>query len=241
MTVYELMTRQTPKGIAGALLKLKHYTENDKYERVLKSCTSVLSELLALEAVPVDDKLLCVSLIDEFDETKRNDFLLYDKEVLSGKFTAPSKLNEVVDIDSLSLAELDFFLGKFEFPQSYAQDFIPWEEILGYNLIDENVSDYGGTIVAAEILYEITLWGFSNSAVKNKGKELADLSNDPDSFKSMTNEEFEELVKSFGADDTETAEEKEAEEIKSKKIGLKNKLIIYNTLKKHNICVFEYI
>jgi len=51
-------------------------------------------------------------------------------------------------------------------PERYCLDLTPWEGWLCYSILEKSLSVYGSVDVAAEILYAMTVFGFSAEAVK---------------------------------------------------------------------------
>ena len=63
-------------------------------------------------------------------------------------------------------------------PETYAFSYTPWAEILDMRVDADNISSVGAEELAADILYEMTFWGFTAKAIDEKIQELQEVLND---------------------------------------------------------------
>lgn len=89
-------------------------------------------------------------------------------------------------------------------PESYAFSYTPWAEILDMRVCADNVASVGAEELAADILYEMTFWGFTAKAIDEKIKELQEILNNIkcDSLKDILEDAIEQKR---SADPTEEA------------------------------------
>ena len=91
---------------------------------------------------------------------------------ISAMPTVPLKSDEQLAIakvrdDSSPLHYVyDTFIKKVGDPERYSLAFAPWESWLCYPVLEKSLSVYDSVEVAAEILHEMTFFGFSGEAVK---------------------------------------------------------------------------
>lgn len=62
-------------------------------------------------------------------------------------------------------------------PESYVFCYTPWAEILDMRVCAENIVSVGAEELAANILYEMTFWGFTAKAIDEKIKEIQEILN----------------------------------------------------------------
>ena len=63
-------------------------------------------------------------------------------------------------------------------PESYVFCYTPWAEILDMRVCADNIVSVGAEELAANILYDMTFWGFTAKAIDEKIKELQEALND---------------------------------------------------------------
>ena len=62
--------------------------------------------------------------------------------------------------------------------QSFAIDFIPWNELIDCKVSDDSLAKLGEFVCAAELLWEITFYGYSKAKVDEEAEKLSRLADD---------------------------------------------------------------
>ena len=87
-------------------------------------------------------------------------------------------------------------------PESYVFCYTPWAEILDMRVCADNVASVGGEELAANILYDMTFWGFTAKAIDEKIKEIQDILNNT-KYDSLADILEDAIVQTRSADPTE--------------------------------------
>lgn len=158
------------------LLLDKFHAKPDDRERVMKRLVKFIEGLNQIEPVDCGHLILGIFRVDE-----DGDFLdpcLYCKEELEAGCRADSELAGLEDIEELAEEEIERLAHVRDFPESYAFEFSPWNEILGYEIDVRNTYDVGATELCAAVIWEMTFFGFLTKNVwrlsgKNSMRPLA--------------------------------------------------------------------
>ena len=70
--------------------------------------------------------------------------------------------------------------------QTYAMDFVPWNELIDCKVSDDSIEKLGALICTSELLWEITFYGYSKSTVDNESEKLRKNVDDIDAGKAKT-------------------------------------------------------
>jgi len=70
--------------------------------------------------------------------------------------------------------------------QEYAMDFVPWAELIDCNVSEKSIAKLGELVCTAELLWEITFYGYNAERVDNESENLKTLVADIDSGKEET-------------------------------------------------------
>ena len=156
MTLYELLSKFTIDEL-WYILHMRHgYRHSNmsfKAEQTYKAYKCAYDELRSLhkKSNPINAVLHCELVIEESSEIPPDVYMSW------------------VALESGENSES----GSDE---RYALDFIPWEELIDAPISDEKIQKYGMLICAAELLWELTFYGFSAEHVRKEAKELEELS-----------------------------------------------------------------
>ncbi len=86
-----------------------------------------------------------------------------------------------------------------ELPQDYAWNFTPWEELMGYGMAESKLTKDHADTVLAQILYEMTFFGMSHEAWKQRTAEIEEsLRVSMDKVKAGEYHDAEEVFAGFG-------------------------------------------
>ena len=169
MNVKELIMSQPSAAIAAILLDKFHAKPDDR-ERAMKRLVKFIEDLDQIEPVDCGHLILGISHVDE-----DGDFLdpcLYCKKELEVGCRADSELAGLEDIEELTEEEIERLAHIRDFPESYAFEFSPWNEILGYEIDARNACDVGAAELCAAVIWEMTFFGFEEAKVEAERQKL---------------------------------------------------------------------
>ena len=154
MTFYDLLNK-LPIEELWYILRHRHDLSSKpiKAERLFKLYRTARKELLSLHSDnnPTENMLVCEFSIENAEGCAPDSWIHCN-------MLSPNKENN----------------GEM---QQYAMDFVPWNELIDCKVSDESLAKFGELVCAAELLWEITFYGFSISTVadeSDKLKEIAD-------------------------------------------------------------------
>ena len=127
-------------------------------------------------------------------------------------------LSTLKNIQSLDLNDIEQILETTTLPSSYAFEFSPWNEILGYELFVPNINSFGADTLLAVIIYEMTFCGFTEEDHQKEVQKLREAIAETESIQKLPEEERKKYYKDakdvfaeFGYQDTRTEKEKQQE------------------------------
>jgi len=163
MTFYELLSK-FPIEELWYILRHRHDLSSKpiKAERLYKLYKSARNELLALHADnnPADNVLVCEFTVESTDGGVPDSWIHCN-------MLSPNEENN----------------GEM---QQYAMDFVPWNELIDCRVSNESLAKLGELVCAAELLWEITFYGFSKSTVAYESNKLNEICDDIRSGKAKT-------------------------------------------------------
>ena len=163
MTFYELLNNFSI-GELWYILKSRHDLSGKpiKAERIFNLYKSAYEELIALhsENNPTHNVLVC-----EF--TIENDNGGAPESWIHCNMLSPNEDNN----------------GEI---QTYAMDFVPWNELIDCKVSVDSIAKLGALVCAAELLWEVTYHGYSKSKVDNESEKLRKITDDIHSGKAET-------------------------------------------------------
>ena len=236
MNVKELIASQPPEAIAVLLLDKFHAKPDDR-ERVMKRLVKFIEGLNQIEPVDCGHLILGIFRVDE-----DGDFLdpcLYCKEELEAGCRADSELAGLEDIEELAEEEIERLAHLRDFPESYAFEFSPWKEILGYEIDVRNTYDVGATELCAAVIWEMTFFGFDEERVEVERQKLHEAAREAEEIRKLPEEEqrkyyvsMKEVFAKFDIPER-TEEEKQETHRKLCREEQTNNLRTYNALKRY--------
>lgn len=93
-------------------------------------------------------------------------------------------------------------------PDSYAYEFNRWNEILGYEVIEDNIKEYGIPKVLAYIINEMTFFGYDRESVDCEAEQLEKTIEEVNKIEELPIEEQSEYFKSVEFEDNRSEDEK---------------------------------
>ena len=165
MTLYELLNKFSIEEL-WYILHNRHDLSGKpiKAERIFNLYKSAREELLALHAESnyTDNVLVCDFSIENDDSGAPDSWIHCN-------MLSPDEISD----DKM---------------QQYAIDFVPWNELIDCKVSDDSLAKLGALVCTAELLWEITFYGYSKSKVDDESKELQRLVEDIDSGKVETHQ-----------------------------------------------------
>jgi hypothetical protein len=167
------------------------------------------------------------------------DTVLVDKAALA-TFDPNSALSHIDTVDDLSDEEIDRLVQLPVLPETYAYEFSPWNEVLGYEVNPNNVSAVDSAKFAAAVLYRMTYLGFTEEAVDLERQKLQESLVEHEAILQLPPEErekhlfsAEEVFAQLSFPDECTEEETEQEHREMYREVMENNLRIFRMLKKY--------
>lgn len=154
----ELLMSQPVESIVSAFAGRLDVPPEDMETAIIR-LTKFFNDLREIEPIDTDHLLLGIYHVEEDGEFL--DVCLYRKDELAADFDADSELAGIEGIEDLGEEEIEWLSHSNALPQSYAFEFSPWNEILGYEVEERNVRDVGAAELCAGVLFEMTFLGFT--------------------------------------------------------------------------------
>ena len=239
MNVKELIASQPAEAIAAILLdKFRNQPDDrDARERAIKRLIRFIEGLDGIEPVDSGHLILGIFHVDE-----DGDFLdpcLYCKEELEVGCRADSELAGLEDIEELTEEEIERLAHIRDFPESYAFEFSPRNEILGYEIDARNACDVGAAELCAAVIWEMTFYGFEEAKVEAERQKLDEALREAEEICKLPEEEqgkhfipAEEVFAELGLP-KQSEEEKQELHRKLCREVLTNNLRTYQALQKY--------
>lgn len=196
MLVQDLIKKADYKEQARLICENRPYYEKpyDK-EIVEKNITQFIDTLIGLK--PKKDNKEHIMIYEKYwdDEAEECTALeLYVRkdlidciEKIKGK-ELPVTEDYSLDMPSEKLKELCL---KFEFPQGYGYEFNAWEETLGYEVYERNLTDENIQNCIYAVLFELSFNGMTRDTQEERRKELDDSIKEMEELRALPKEEQE--------------------------------------------------
>ena len=236
MNVKELIRSQPPECIAAVILK-KFQAEQEGRERAKKRLVQFIEDLNQIEPVESGHMILGIFHVDEDGDYL--DPCLYRKEDLAAGLPPDSELAKLECIDGLCEAEVERLAHIRDFPESYAFEFSPWNEILGYEIDVRNARDVGVPELCAAIIWDMTFFGFEEEKVEAERRKLDEAARESEEIRKRPEEEqkkyflsAEDVFAKFGLPERTEEERRESHRRICREV-LTNNLRTYRALQKY--------
>lgn len=234
MIVKDLLDSYNIENVTSVIMEIASVDESDR-RSVKKAHSLYIQRIRSIEPVNTNHIIFGVSLLNDGKETP--DALLFSKSEIDESLLSDSMLSTLKNIQSLDLNDIEQILETTTLPASYAFEFSPWNEILGYELFVPNVNSFGADKLLAVIIYEMTFCGFTEEDHQKEVQKLHEAISEAESIQSLPEEErkkyyknAEDIFAEFGYKDTRTEEEKQREQEQLYRETLINKINTYKIL-----------
>lgn len=223
---------------------IENYDLNpDAYEKIEATHRKVLTTLSSM--IPVLSDAIILGTNYEDDGVVRLDASLYHLEDLELGLSSCDELDYLHCPEHLSIQEIEAILSRCKLPQSYSFLFVPWAEVLGYQLDEGNLYSVGAARLAAVILYEMTFCGFDEATIDMERKKLDEAAAEAEKHRLLPPEEqkeyfrsadevFAEMREKFGFEaPVQNPEEEQQQQDDNLRLILRNQLNVYRALKEY--------
>ena len=222
MIVKDLLDRCVPENVANIIATEQFDVAEEKRRRVVEVYTEMYQKLLKLTPTPTDHIIFGMRWL--FKGKVDNSISLFLKKEIKEKFCPIPAFDIIEDVKKINQKEAEQILGSLSFPDTYSFLFTPWSEIVGYEVNEENIQEFGAENFLACLLFEITFFGFSEEDIQAEKikvdkllseamEQLKDAENEEDSIGEDENDFARSYLAKFKKDivDERSEEEKEQE------------------------------
>ena len=154
MIVKALLDSCNIENVTSVIMEIASVDESDRLS-VKKAHSLYIQRIRSIEPVNTNHIIFGVSFLNDGKETP--DALLFSKNEIDDSLLSDSILSTLKNIQSLDLNDIEQILETTTLPSSYAFEFSPWNEILGYELFVPNINSFGADKLLAVIIYEMVL------------------------------------------------------------------------------------
>ena len=236
MVVKDLLMQCMVDDIIKAVLKKED--ENVNVDKVYMSYSSLITELKNHITNISDYVILGIDWIN-FGEPMP-DGVLYNINEIKTEFKINDKFEKISDANVLSDSEIEELINDYEHPTSYGYEYEPWDNILGFQIDENNAEKFGKTRLLANILYAMTFFGFDEENIDKERKILNQRTKEMDDVLKLPKEEQEKYFIPWETLKKELEIEDDSPEEELRKRKEMNREILYNKLQSYKV-LKEYV
>lgn len=236
MVVKDLLMQCLTDDIIKVVWK-KGY-ENANIDKVYNSYSPLITELKNRIPNISDYVILGIDWIN-FGEPMP-DCVLYNINEIKTEFKINDKFEKISDVNILSDSEIEELINDYKHPTSYGYEYEPWDNILGFQIDENNAEKFGKTRLLANILYEMTFFGFSEENIDKERKILDQRTKEMDEILKLPKEEQEKYFILWETLKKELEIEDDSPEKELRKRKEMNREILYNNLQSYRV-LKEYV
>ena len=194
MNIKELIFSIPALDLAEAYAAKYDDLSPEKKGRVVDQVAAFIGTLKDRKPKDTGHLILGISFVDDDEDEGRHEFIdacLFKKDDLAAQFDWDSSLAKVTTLDGLTDDQVEELAHTRILPDSYAYEYSPWDEILGYEVDPYNLMMVGSIPLAADVLWEMTFFGFEESQVDAEREELRRRADELDEILKLPKEEQE--------------------------------------------------
>lgn len=194
MNIKELIFSLPALDIAEAYVTKYDDLDPEKKIRAVDQVAAFISTLKDREPKDTGHLILGISFVDDDEDEDRHEFLdacLFKKDDLAAQFDWDSPLAKVTTLEGLTDDQVEELAHTRFLPDSYAYEYSLWDEILGFEVDPYNLLMMGPIPMAANVLWEMTFFGFEESQVDAEREELHRRADELDEILKLPKEEQE--------------------------------------------------
>ena len=238
-TVKDLFAQCPVEEIVNHVMYIDDKDESERAE-LTEEYTNFVDNLMKRE--PIDTGYVMIGILYGEGGKSEKEATLYKKDELIEKTDRDSEIGKLTfeEVDALSDEETDRLALVYPVSKKHAYEYVLWDEILGYEVLSENVEEYGVVPFVSEIAYKMTYFGFDEEELAEIREAFQITMGELDKVKELSPEEQEKAVFSadrsaayFSFQDNRSFDEKEKERILTAKKAIKDKIIEYKTVMKY--------
>lgn len=233
ITFKELLSRYSIDKIVDYYMTADNLKEEER-EETYKTYSSFINTLKAKNTVAVDRVLIGIPY-KKFANSENNILCFRKEDVENIKEKSYIKLEDIKD---LSEKDLDYYASYKILPKECGFEYKPWEEVISYEIDEENVKEYGELAFIKEVFYKITFFGFDEEYIKEAREAIEMTMQQVDELNTLSEEEKEKriftperAVASFSFQDNRSIEEKQEALNESKRETIRKKIVESNVIK----------
>lgn len=209
MFVIDLLKKCNPNDII-AIINKNHPIDNpskEKTEYRKEKILTVFDNLISKEVILNSKKtIFCILVKDLFEN------------------------DQYYDLFFMNYSDIKNYSSEENNSKNYSLSFVPWHELLGYNVCKKSLESYGMETIIAEFIWEITFYGWTEASMEEEKNKLNESIEEYEQLKesnSLKTYTIDELFSALGYEDTRTEEEKQEE------------LSLIENTNKENLKIFE--
>lgn len=192
MIVKDLLDSCNIENVTSVIMEIASVDKSDRLS-VKKAHSLYIQRIRSIEPVNTNHIIFGVSFLNDGKETP--DALLFSKNEIDESLLSDSMLSTLKNIQSLGLNDIEQILEATTLPSSYAFEFSPWNEILGYELFVPNVNSFGADKLLAVIIYEMTFCGFTEEDHQKEVQKLREAIAETESIQNLPEAERKNITK----------------------------------------------
>ena len=169
-----------------------------------------------------------------------SDSVLYNINEIKNEFKINDKFEKISDVNVLSDSEIEELINDYEHLTSYGYEYEPWDNILGFQIDENNAEKFGKTRLLANILYAMTFFGFDEENIDKERKILNQRTKEMDDVLKLPKEEQEKYFIPWETLKKELEIEDDSPEEELRKRKEMNREILYNNLQSYKV-LKEYV
>lgn len=237
--VKDLFAECPVEEIVNYVMDIDDKDESERGE-LTEEYTAFVENLLKRE--PIDTGFVMIGILYGEGGKAEKEACLYNKKEMLEKTDRDSEIGKLTfeAVDALSDEETDRLAVVYPVSKKHAYEYVLWDEILGYEVLSENVEEFGLVPFVSEIAYKMTYFGFDEEELAEIREAFQITMGELDKVKELSPEEQEKEVFSadrsaayFSFQDNRSFDEKEKERILTAKKAIKDKIIEYKAVMKY--------
>ncbi len=235
-TVKDLFAECPVEEIVNYIMDIDDKDESEREE--LTADYSAFVKKLS-EREPVDTGYIMLGILYGDGGKAEKETCLYNKKELLENTDRDSEIGKLTfeEVDKLSDEETDRLAVVYPVSKNHAYEYVLWDEILGYEVLSDNIKEFGLIPFVSEIAYKMTYFGFDEDELAEIREAFQITMGEIDKANALPEDERDKVIftadraaASFSFQDNRPFEEKERERILTAKKAIKDKIIEYNTV-----------
>lgn len=238
MTVKELLELCPMDDVLAALADIEN-VEDGYRETFCRKYRNVIEGLKARTPY-CGESFVLLGHRYRFDGKDSPDVSLFKKRAIAKEFEPVVDIDGMEDINKLSDKDMERLINLRTVPDSYAIDFISWDEILAFEVDEGNVETVGAATLLGALIEEMTFFGLRESDMRAERDDLTRCAAELDEILKLPPEEqrkhlksADELFSELGVVDNRTEEEKDVEQRAWLRDEMFNKMERYQAVKRY--------